>query len=166
MQTGFVKLQTRLMCCAKVRGENFYLSDFLSVHVLRRWHFCWKLPTQALVILMNDIPFHVKEASWSLSSLLVYGKSNYSLFQIQQGKNSFAMNHRTIYVCGEHRGEWSGNRKHFLCFACFQWPRKTLGFFCPLHSYQNIRFSFFVLFCSQSLAPAGGVFWALWALDQ
>lgn len=46
----------------------------------------------------------------------------------------------------------------FCVLPAFSDLEKRWGFFCPLHSYQNIRFSFFVLFCSQSLAPAGGVF--------
>lgn len=49
---------------------------------------------------MNDMLLYVKNVSWSLSSLLVYGRSNYMFFQDSKSKEHLSKESWTIYVWG------------------------------------------------------------------
>lgn len=72
--------------------------------------------TQAVVILMNDMLLYVKNVSWSLSSLPVYGKSNYMFFQDSKSKEHLSKESWTIYVWGRMERQVAiANTSRVLC---------------------------------------------------
>lgn len=65
----------------------------------------------------------------SLIIINIWKKQLHSLSVFNKEGEAFnESQHKTIHALGGVGRGWEWNRKHFLCVACFQWPRKKTIF--------------------------------------